>query len=714
MIITPNPPLVNIGSHKHMRYLFQNVHKSRKTVHDLLDSRRNAIDILLIQEAPINFIRKVPSATNPEGDDLIGPVIHKSWVCVDRRLASPDSAVATYVNKRIMASYQMFPMERPEIHQDVLVLELRHNFLKGHNFTVVNVYNRPARANAAVQSLLKILPTLPNVAVVQGDFNLHSPLWDTGIQRGSNATLQLYSEMSDLGLNLLNNNNEPTWTNGRGSESVLDLLFISDRLCPLDPFVEMSMDNRGRSDHALISCLFGTQLPQPGTPYIAKDSEEEDELCFFIGSLLAALPDLGTNINVEDTCKYVSDQISEKWNSLAKTPITSRPHGTSWWSGECQAYRDAYNLNRTKENFKAYNAVTRKARTAFFEAKIAVMTAIKKPWEGVRWTRPRPPPPYSTIEVNGSAPNDVQELFGIMHEQFSKAAALSPSEDDVWSTLSQLDPMPARDFPRFSEQELRDALGLTGSNSAPGPDRITWEILKTALEVNRAVKGLCHLFNRIRATGTWPSWFKASTCVIIPKPNKLKYNVPKAFRPISLLNMIGKLLTKVVATRMQFNCLKFEILHPGQCGGVAKHATIDAGVTLASFIAESRELGLHSTACAFDISQFFPSLSHVACALILRRFGFSESLIRIFQSYFTGRTTRYKWDSATSHDYDFNIGMPQGDCISPILSAIHLAAGIRIALPLPFPPPQTFTHFSLSTTASSTAPPKVSSKMPNA
>ncbi|KAF8633624.1 hypothetical protein AX14_010718, partial [Amanita brunnescens Koide BX004] len=99
-------------------------------------------------------------------------------------------------------------------------------------------------------------------------------------------------------------------------------------------------------------------------PYIAKDSEEEDELCLFIGSLLAALPDLGPNMDVESAGKYISDQICNKWESLAKTPITSRPHGTSWWNDECQAYRDAYNLARTKENFKAYNAVTHKACTA--------------------------------------------------------------------------------------------------------------------------------------------------------------------------------------------------------------------------------------------------------------------------------------------------------------------------------------------------------------
>ena len=270
-------------------------------------------------------------------------------------------------------------------------------------------------ANVAVQSLLRLMPTLPNVTIVQGDFNLHSLLWDANIQRGSGVALQLYLELSDLGMNLLNNEDEPTWANGRGSESVIDLLFVSDRLCPLDPFVEMSMDNRGRSDHALISCLFGTQLLRPGTPYIAKDSEEEDEFCFFLGSLLAAIPDSELGPEVEGTCSRISGQISEKWSTLAKMPITSRPHSASWWNDECQAYRDVYNISRTKDNLKAYNAVTRKARTAFFEAKIAVMMAIKKPWEGVHWTWPRPPPPYSTIEVDGAAPKDVCELFNIMH-----------------------------------------------------------------------------------------------------------------------------------------------------------------------------------------------------------------------------------------------------------------------------------------------------------
>ncbi|KAF8662061.1 hypothetical protein AX14_007113, partial [Amanita brunnescens Koide BX004] len=315
-----------------MRYLFQNVHKSRKTVHDLLDSRRNAIDILFIQETPVNFVRKVPSAVNPEGDDLIRPVIHKAWVCVDRWLAFPDSAVAIYVNKRLTSSYQLFPVERSNIHQDVLFLRLKHNFLKGHDFTVGNVYNRPGARNAAVASFMEVLPTFSDLAIVEGDFNLHSPIWDEAVTKGSPMALALYLSLSEAGLNLMNVDYHPTWTNRRGSQSVIDLLFVSDRLLAQEPVVEISLDNWGRSDHAVLSCLFGSQVARPGKPYIAKDSEEEDEFTFFLGSALASIPVLLSTMDVEETCQQLSRLIMDKWDSLAKTPITSRPHGASWWN----------------------------------------------------------------------------------------------------------------------------------------------------------------------------------------------------------------------------------------------------------------------------------------------------------------------------------------------------------------------------------------------
>ena len=60
----------------------------------------------------------------------------------------------------------------------------------------------------------------------------------------------------------------------------------------------------------------------------------------------------------------------------------------------------------------------------------------------------------------------------------------------------------------------------------------------------------------------WPDYFKTSKTVGIPKLNKPAYNISKVFRPIVLLNMLGKLFEKVIANRLQWECARFGLLHP--------------------------------------------------------------------------------------------------------------------------------------------------------
>ena len=48
--------MIDTASHLPIRYAFQNVQKSRKTMHDLLETLKNSIDFLFIQEAPVHFV----------------------------------------------------------------------------------------------------------------------------------------------------------------------------------------------------------------------------------------------------------------------------------------------------------------------------------------------------------------------------------------------------------------------------------------------------------------------------------------------------------------------------------------------------------------------------------------------------------------------------------------------------------------------------------
>ena len=77
---------------------------------------------------------------------------------------------------------------------------------------------------------------------------------------------------------------------------------------------------------------------------------------------------------------------------------------------------------------------------------------------------------------------------------------------------------------------------------------------------------------------------------------------PKAFKPIVLLNMLGKLIEKMIARQLQFDAVKYSILHPNQLGGVAQWSTEDAGVFLTHLIWASWAKGLKTSVVAFDIA----------------------------------------------------------------------------------------------------------------
>jgi hypothetical protein len=70
-------------------------------------------------------------------------------------------------------------------------------------------------------------------------------------------------------------------------------------------------------------------------------------------------------------------------------------------------------------------------------------------------------------------------------------------------------------------------------------------------------------------TGCWPKHFKEFTLVIIPKLNKPLYSTPKVFRPIVLLNTLGKLVEKMISNRFKFDMISSDLVDPNQMGGVS-------------------------------------------------------------------------------------------------------------------------------------------------
>ncbi len=144
--------------------------------------------------------------------------------------------------------------------------------------------------------------------------------------------------------------------------------------------------------------------------------------------------------------------------------------------------------------------------------------------------------------------------------------------------------------------------------------------------------------------------------MVIPKPGKPSYSTPKAFRPIVLLNTLGKLIEKMIANRCQFDMIDLDLVHPNQFGGVRQRSTEDAGAYLTHLVRAGWARGLKTSVIAFDIAQFFPSLNHEFLLAAMRKQGFSPGVIWFFESYLVRRFTSYCWNNFKSDPMQADVG----------------------------------------------------------
>ena len=99
------------------------------------------------------------------------------------------------------------------------------------------------------------------------------------------------------------------------------------------------------------------------------------------------------------------------------------------------------------------------------------------------------------------------------------------------------------DWPELIIDEIINA--APKKMTAPGHDCLDWTIIKAAMTTipDFFFKAYKCLFE----SGQHPQQWKQAVGIIIPKRNKKDYSAPKAYRPISLLPCLSKLLERIYA-----------------------------------------------------------------------------------------------------------------------------------------------------------------------
>jgi len=168
--------------------------------------------------------------------------------------------------------------------------------------------------------------------------------------------------------------------------------------------------------------------------------------------------------------------------------------------------------------------------------------------------------------------------------------------------------------------------------------------------------------------------------VVLRKGGKPDYTIPGAYRPIALLDTIGKVMASVMKGKIQHYTEKLQLLPNMQFGGRSGCTTTDSLHTLMSFVKDSWRKGEEVLALFLDVKGAFPNTVPQVLIHDMRRYGVPREITDWIADKMMGRETVIKFDDYESEPIAVNNGLDQGCNLSMFLYRFYNASQIEAAV----------------------------------
>ncbi|KAJ3631930.1 hypothetical protein MTP99_013030 [Tenebrio molitor] len=157
---------------------------------------------------------------------------------------------------------------------------------------------------------------------------------------------------------------------------------------------------------------------------------------------------------------------------------------------------------------------------------------------------------------------------------------------------------------------------------------------------------------------------------MIPKPGKCPNN-PKSYRPISLLNITGKIFERILTNRLKFTLETNNLLPPEQFGFRAQRSIHNPLAELQTDITRHANLGECTVGVFLDIERAFDKVWHDGLVQKLLNLRLNLKFIKLISSFLTNRSCRIKVNRTLSNTVHLKAGVPQGSVLSPLLYIVY-------------------------------------------
>ena len=150
----------------------------------------------------------------------------------------------------------------------------------------------------------------------------------------------------------------------------------------------------------------------------------------------------------------------------------------------------------------------------------------------------------SSIKVNGAFTANWTDSVTALMESFFPAAAVEDSDLRTMMRSKYVNPPPEFDF-----DEINEAVGKCKLRKAPGLDGIDGELLRRVWAT--VPDFVTNIFAGCVAENHFPDGWKVGDVIVLLKsPDKIRSD-PGSYRPICLLNVLGKVLERMMVKRLK-------------------------------------------------------------------------------------------------------------------------------------------------------------------